>query len=46
MGKKKHAKKVSKWIDKDGGITFDDIVYAGLGVLGKAASKGKKKRRE
>lgn len=44
MGKKKQAKKVTKWIEKDDGITFDDIVYAGLGVLEKAAKKGKKKR--
>lgn len=44
MGKKKQAKRVSKWIEKDDGVTFDDLVYAGLGVLGKSAAKGKKKR--
>lgn len=44
MGKKKkQRKKITKWVEAEGGIEFDDLVYAGVGVLAKAARKGKKK---
>lgn len=45
MGKKKkQRKKITKWIEADDGIEFDDLVYAGLGVLAASAKKGKKRK--
>ena len=45
MGKKKRQrKKIKKWILTDQGVSFDDIIHAGVSVLSDAAASGKKKK--
>lgn len=43
MGAKKKRKQIEKIMAKDNGITWDELVLAGIGTLTKAAKKGKKK---
>lgn len=43
MGAKKKRKQIKKIMTKGDGVTWDELVLAGIGTLAKAAKKGKKK---
>lgn len=43
MGAKKKRKKMEKIMAKGDGVTWDELVLAGIGTLAKASKKGKKK---
>lgn len=43
MGAKKKRRRIKKMMAKGDGITWDELVLAGIGTLAKAAKKGKKK---
>lgn len=43
MGAKKKRKRIQKMMAKGDGVTWDELVLAGIGTLAKAAKKGKKR---